>query len=80
MKASYGFPDGSTFSGSKTETGWAIGGGLEYALSEHVTARAEYRYTDFGKMNVTLSGPGRSGDSKLEMPIHDVRVGLAYRF
>lgn len=29
--------------------GWLVGGGLEYAITDRVSARAEYRYSDFGK-------------------------------
>jgi outer membrane immunogenic protein len=28
--------------------GWQVGGGLEYAISDHISARAEYRYSDLG--------------------------------
>lgn len=28
--------------------GWLVGGGLEYAITEKVSARIEYRYSDFG--------------------------------
>lgn len=80
VKASYGFPDGSIYSGGKTDAGWTIGAGLEYAISDHLTARAEYRHTDFGKMDVTLTGAGGSGVSEIKMPIDDVRFGLAYKF
>jgi len=34
---------------SKTRGGWTVGGGLEYALTDNWSVRAEYRYSDFGK-------------------------------
>ncbi|MGA2352022.1 MAG: outer membrane beta-barrel protein [Terracidiphilus sp.] len=33
------------------KTGWIIGGGAEYALNRHWSARAEYLYADFGKVS-----------------------------
>jgi len=35
-----------TASQSKTMTGWTLGAGLEYALTERWTVRGEYRYSD----------------------------------
>lgn len=35
--------------GNDNLDGWLVGGGVEYALTEKVSARLEYRYTDFGK-------------------------------
>jgi outer membrane immunogenic protein len=36
-------------SDSKTRTGWTVGGGLEYAVTNNWSIRAEYRYSDFGR-------------------------------
>jgi outer membrane immunogenic protein len=47
--------------------GWLVGGGLEYALTEKVSARVEYRYSDFGK-----------GGGDYER--HQTLVGLTYNF
>ncbi|WP_147161498.1 outer membrane protein [Novosphingobium sediminis] len=47
--------------------GWQVGGGLEYAISEHVSARAEYRYTDLG------SNGG-------QFDRHQTLVGVSYNF
>lgn len=80
VKASYAYPDGSTFSGGKTGTGWTIGGGLDYAFTDNLVGRAEYRYTDFGTQHVTLTGGGVSGVSDIDLPVHDIRVGLSYKF
>ena len=29
--------------------GWTAGGGVEYAIDNNWSVRAEYRYTDFGR-------------------------------
>lgn len=47
--------------------GWQIGGGLEYAISEKVSPRLEYRYSDFGR---------NGGDYER----HQTLVGLSYNF
>ncbi len=47
--------------------GWHAGAGLEYAVSQHVNARIEYRYTDVG-------------GSKNNYERQQALVGLAYRF
>jgi outer membrane immunogenic protein len=36
---------------SKTRTGWTVGGGLEYAVTNNWSIGAEYRYSDFGRFN-----------------------------
>jgi opacity protein-like surface antigen len=36
---------------SVLKTGWIVGGGGEYALNRHWSARAEYLYSDFGTVS-----------------------------
>ncbi|RWB06593.1 MAG: porin family protein [Mesorhizobium sp.] len=64
----------NTVSGSfgDTFTGWTIGAGLDYAMTDNLLLRAEYRYTDFG----TESLPTGNVDLK----INEVRFGIAYKF
>jgi outer membrane immunogenic protein len=40
---------GSTDSISKTRTGWTVGGGIAYAVTNNWSIGVEYRYSDFGK-------------------------------
>ena len=47
--------------------GWQVGGGLEYAISDRISARAEYRYSDLG------SNGG-------QYDRHQTIVGLSYNF
>ncbi len=47
--------------------GWQAGGGLEYAISDRITARAEYRYSDLG------SNGG-------QYDRHQTLVGVSYNF
>lgn len=50
-----------------TFDGWMIGGGVERLVTDSITARLEYRYSDLG-----------GGDSSFER--HQALLGLAYRF
>ncbi|MFZ0494769.1 MAG: outer membrane protein [Methylocella sp.] len=36
---------------TSTRSGWTVGGGLEYAVTNNWSVRAEYRYSDFGSRN-----------------------------
>jgi len=56
---------------SKIFTGWTIGTGVDYALTDHVLLRVEYRYNDFGSRTVS--------DTKISAKSNDVRLGVAYK-
>ncbi|MBB3972353.1 outer membrane protein [Hansschlegelia beijingensis] len=61
---------------SKTAVGWTVGGGLEYAATDNVSVRADYRYADYGKDSFSFSGArGRADYSE-----HRVMAGVAYKF
>jgi outer membrane immunogenic protein len=59
--------NGVTLSGSESRDGWLVGGGVERMITDKVSARLEYRYTDFS-----------NGDGKFDR--HQVLAGVAYRF
>jgi outer membrane immunogenic protein len=61
---------------SSRELGWTIGAGIEAALTDNFTARAEYLYTDFGTATGTLGGSPFS----TEFDSHTLRAGIVYRF
>ena len=42
----------------RTLVGYTLGGGVTYAMTNHVALRAEYRYTDFGRV---ADEPGLAG-------------------
>lgn len=54
--------------------GYNIGAGIEYAFTDNIIARAEYRYFNFGK--VTYQGDGGQAKYKQQTAI----LGLAYKF
>lgn len=68
----------SSFAGSESnwELGWTIGAGIEAALSDNFTARAEYLYTDLGEATGTAGGIPFSS----EFTSHGIRAGVTYRF
>lgn len=64
-------------SASERLTGWTVGAGAEYALTDSWTMRGEYRYSDFGTKDFTTNADENYlGDIK----IHDFRLGVAYKF
>jgi outer membrane immunogenic protein len=46
-----GFPFFLAESITKTRTGWTVGGGLAYAITNNWSIGAEYRYSDFGRFD-----------------------------
>ncbi|GLK67809.1 porin [Hansschlegelia plantiphila] len=56
--------------------GWTIGGGVEAALGDNVSARVEYRYSDFGTDSFSVAG------SRVKSDVTDNRVllGVGYKF
>jgi len=55
------------FHGSDDRDGWLLGGGVERKLSQTVSARVEYRYSDFSE-----------GNGKFDR--HQILAGVAYHF
>ena len=58
-----------------TNAGWALGGGVEFALAGPWTAKVEYLHIDLG--NTTLLTPG---STSVDYSADLVRAGLNYRF
>lgn len=65
-------------SDTNTHTGWTVGAGLEIGLTENVSVRGEYLYTDFG--NKTYNLPAPVGDVRADYDAHVLRAGINYRF
>lgn len=59
--------------------GWTAGGGLDYAVTDTVSARLEYRYTDLGEID---SGNADKSDGLVEADtrFHAIRAGLSWHF
>jgi outer membrane immunogenic protein len=73
---------------SATKAGWAAGGGVEFKLASHWSAKGEYLYAGFGdeshsSTNLTQGGssfPGSIFTQTVNLHSNMVRAGLNYRF
>jgi outer membrane immunogenic protein len=64
---------------TQTNAGWTIGGGLEFAIAQNWTAKAEYLYVDLGKFNCGASC-GAAVTDNVSFTTNLVRAGVNYRF
>lgn len=72
---------------SGLKSGYAVGGGVEYAFSNNWTVKGEYQYLDFGSRSLTSqpyygdeSDYGYSSYGHMRTHFNTVRVGLNYKF
>lgn len=65
---------------NETKWGWTIGGGVEYAVTDELSAFLEYRYTDLGDIDVELDLPEGQRKSEADLDFHAVRAGLSWHF
>lgn len=63
---------------SATKWGWTIGAGIEYAFTDDLSGRIEYRYTDLGKIDVRSEE--ENIDDEADLKFHAVRAGLSWHF
>ncbi|WP_117195421.1 outer membrane protein [Rhizobium terrae] len=64
--------DGPGIDDDDTLHGWTIGGGLDYAFTDNVFGRVEYRYNNFGD--------GSLGGTDFDFDQHVINVGIAVKF
>lgn len=71
-------PGGLASGNSQVRAGFTVGGGVEWALLNSLSLRAEYRYSDFGRFSdATTSG---SADAVVHHETSQVlRTGFSYR-
>jgi outer membrane immunogenic protein len=68
-------------SGTTTQYGWTVGGGVEYAINTNWSARVEYDYVDLPSRNIVLSGTRLvSQPANVNFTIQKVVGGINYRF
>ncbi len=71
---------------SSTKTGWAAGAGMEYAVTQHWSVKAEYLHADLGTLSASYVTTGLAGipsttihnTAKIQEDIG--RLGVNYRF
>ena len=65
-----------------TRLGWTVGGGAEWAVSDHWSLRGEYRYSEFGTVsdtpNVFSPGIYYGGGRRLDQ--NQFQIGASYKF
>ncbi|QWK77781.1 outer membrane protein [Ochrobactrum sp. BTU1] len=65
---------------SKTLTGWTAGAGIDYAATDNVIVRLEYRYTDYGHKDFSASNDVYEFSARDKFKTNEVRLGVAYKF
>jgi len=66
---------------SGTRYGYALGGGVDYAVTDNVIVRGEYQYIDFGRESVrAVNAIGGGQPAKIDQDAHILRAGVAYKF
>ena len=58
-----------------TRVGWTLGAGVEYAVTQNWTVKAEYSYYNFGTRTL---GPTYAGTVRSDA--HTVKLGVNYLF
>lgn len=66
---------GGGASDSQVKVGWTAGAGIETALTNNVTARLEYRYTDYGTASLSTNP-----SSTVDLHSNALMVGLGVKF
>jgi outer membrane immunogenic protein len=64
---------------SQTNAGWTVGGGVELALTNNWTAKAEYLHVDLGNLNCGFSC-GVAAGNNVSLRTDVVRGGVNFRF
>ena len=67
----------AVYKGGKNFSGWTAGAGVDYAMSDNIMLRLEYRYTDLGDNKFNFPG---DINTKVKYKTNDIRVGVAYKF
>jgi outer membrane immunogenic protein len=77
-------PYASTWSQNDTEWGGVVGAGIEYALTNNISLKAEYLYYNLGDRTIHATDPTNFGpefiDYKFKNDGNIVRGGLNFRF
>ena len=75
-----GVPFFASRSRSNTRTGWTVGGGIAYAVTNDRVDQGQYRYTDFGTIRRGAVFPGRFFQRAPSVRGESVQVGFSYKF
>ena len=78
-------PAGSAVVGSLYRVAWTVGGGAEYAVTDHWTGRLEYDYFRFPVKALSFQGPASTPPNvpvggQIGLNIGEVKLIMAYKF
>ena len=77
--AAFGLTGAAPFATSGGESrGWTAGGGVEYAITDTILGRIEYRYSNL-EASGFANAATNSANAGTRAPISDFRAGLAYK-
>lgn len=63
------------------KVGWTVGAGAEYAIDDHWSVRAEYRYDDYGSYSEVLANStGGVYDARHRETVQRIAAGFSYKF
>ena len=66
---------------SHTRVGYTVGAGVEYAFTNNISARVEYRYTDYGRFTDNLANSTLGGvNVRHHETDNRVQLGVSYKF
>jgi outer membrane immunogenic protein len=65
-------------SSDSIETGYTVGGGIEWKFAPQWSLKTEYLYVDLG--DEALTSPGGAYTARTDVDFHTVRAGLNYHF
>jgi outer membrane immunogenic protein len=64
---------------ASSTSGWTAGAGVEYAFTNNIIGRVEYRYTDLGSSSYTDVATN-SSELGNKVTINDIRAGVSFKF
>ena len=67
-------------SDTSTRLGYTVGGGVEFAVTNSLALRTEYRYTDYGSFTDILTNSNNGFQVRHHESDHRVQSGLSYKF
>jgi outer membrane immunogenic protein len=78
--------NGTSAMGSTNRAGWTVGGGVEYAVTEHWTGRIEFDYFKFPTKGFVFSGgpfpplPALNAGGQVGINLDELKFIMAYKF
>ncbi len=72
--------DSAESSNTQWHNGWILGLGAEHYINDKFSAKAEYRYADFGKKDADVTNPGLFNYHQNYDKENSIRIGINYHF